>query len=361
MKVHWFFKVIAVVAIILTFWLFFYYGLPKILPTQRVESGEVYGLLFSDQIWGGEIKIVGDIYSLTNNKVTILPGTKIKVSINGDRSNFDLLPWHWKGGVNTGGTYKGVRTGEPFWDETEKIQIHLNEVDIMGEPSNQIEITSDSDDPSPYDFNILEIKSGKITHALFSDYRRFEVSGNLIVMNSTFKNTGECALCIKKDSTKIYNNTFEDSLRESVWVEKASPQINNNFFINLVGDGIRIDSKKLATPQITNNIFEMPQKTAIDIVSGGQLGEILIARNIFSGNSMIKLACDSKVKVRDNVLLGLISFSTGCDGGFMFGPNYWGTHDPRIIMSEKILGKSAKFKIEIPNVLLMAPKEAGRK
>jgi hypothetical protein len=125
LKIHWFFKVLAVFFLLSLLWALFYYGVPRIVPAQRIESGEVYGLIFSDQIWGGDIKIVGDVYSLTNNKVTLLPGTKIHVAINGDKSNLDFLPWHRKGGVNTGAPYKGVATGEPFWDESEKIQIHF--------------------------------------------------------------------------------------------------------------------------------------------------------------------------------------------------------------------------------------------
>jgi hypothetical protein len=361
MRIHWFFKVTGFFAAIFIIWLLFYYALPEILPAQRVESSEVYGLIFSDQIWGGNIKIVGDVYTLTNSKVTILPGTKIKVAINSDKSNMDLLPWHRKEGVNTGDFYKGVKTGEPFWNESRKIQIHLNEVEMIGEPSNTIEITSESEDPSPYDFNILSIKSGKITHALFSNYRRFETSGDLEIMNSSFSNTGECALCITGGIPRIYNNTFENSKRESIWIKKASPIIDNNLFINLTGDGIKIDPQKIAAPQIVNNVFEMPQRAAIDIVSGSQLGEILIARNIFSGNSQIKIACDAQVKIRDNSIFGLISFTNGCTGGYIFGPNFWGTIDPRIILSEKILSKYDRFRVEIPNVLFMAPKGAGRK
>lgn len=361
MKIHWFFKVLIVFISAFLSWTLFYYGLPAILPAQRVETSEIYGLILSDQIWGGEIKIVGDIYSPTNSTVTILPGTKIKVAIRGDKSNFNFLPWHRKSGVNTGAFYKGVDTGEPFWDESEKIQIHLNNLIINGEPSNPVIISSDSIQPSPYDFNVFKANNGFITNAIFSSYRRFEIGRDLKISNSIFRDIGECALCIKRSSPVIENNTFENSLKESIWIDRGSPQINNNLFINLAGEGIKIDSKRLSVPQITNNVFEMPQKTAINIISGGQIGEGLIARNVFSGGSLIKIACDTKLKIRDNVILGLVSFSGGCDGGFTFGPNYWSTPDPRIVMSEKILGKYDKFQIEIPTVLIAPPKEAGRK
>lgn len=361
MQIHWFFKVLIVFTACFLLWVIFYYGIPRIIPAQRVETAEVYGLIFSDQIWGGEIRIIGDIYSPTNSKVTVLPGTKILVAITGDKSNMDLLPWHHKSGVNTGELIKGVRNGEPFWDETEKIQIHLNNLQILGEPGNPVTFTSDSNDPSPYDFNVLKIKSGNITHAAFSNYRRFEAGSDVVIKSSVFKNTGECSLCFETGQPKIDNNNFEDSFRESIWIQKASPEITNNLFINLKGQGIKIDAKRLSVPQITNNLFEMPQGVALNFISGGQIEDALISRNIFSGNSQIKIACDTKLKIRDNVILGSVSFSNGCNDSFTFGPNFWGTLDPRIIMSEKILNKYDKFDIRIPNVLLTPPKEAGRK
>ncbi len=360
-NIHWFFKIILAFLILFLSWSLFYFGLPRILPTQRVESGEVYGIILSDQLWGGEIKIIGDIYSPTDSKVTILPGTIIRVEIENDKSNFDLYPWHWKSGVNTGEFNKGVRTGEPFWDEKKKIQIHLNRVIINGNPSNPVIINSNSQNPSPFDFNVIRIREGFITNAIFSNYRRFEIDGNLTILNSTFKDTGECSLCITKSNPLIENNIFENSQRESIWIDRGSPQIHSNLFLNLIGDGIVIDSKRQSIPLITNNVFEMPQRTALNIISGGQIHEGSIARNIFAGNTNIKIACDTKAKIRDNVIFGLISFTHGCDGGFTFGPNFWGPLDPKTVMKEKILSRDEKFQVQIPTVLIAPPKEAGRK
>lgn len=360
-KIHWFFKVIFGTTALFTVWVIFYFGLPQALPVQKITDGEVYGLIFSDQIWEGQISIVGDIYSLTNSTVRVMPGTKILVAISGDKSNLDWLPWHKKSGVNTGKPIKGVETGEPFWDESEKIQIHFNNLEILGDVNNPAVIRSDTQRGSPYDFNVLSVKNGRIANAIFSNYRRLESQGELVIFNSTFKDTGECSLCLYSGRPKIYSSNFENSLKESIWVSKASPKISNNLFINLVGEGIKIDSKKLSSPQITNNTFEMPQGIAINIISGGNIEEGLITGNIFAGNSQIKIACDSKVKIRDNVILGQVSFSTGCSGSYTFGPNFWGTPDTKIILKDKILNKYDKFAISMPNVLLSPPKEAGRR
>lgn len=342
-------------------WLSFYYGLPKLLPVQFVKNTQVYGLIFSDQVWAGEIKIIGDVYSPTNSTVTILPGTRVRVAIRNDKSNFDLLPWHRKSGINTGGTYRGVNNNEPFWDETQKIQINLNNLVVAGTSANPVTLTSDAENTSPYDFNLIKINKGSINQTVFSDYRRFEIGDDVFISNSIFRNTGECSLCLDRGKPEIVNNSFEKSFRESIYIDRASPQISNNLFQNLNGEGIKIDSRRLSEPVITNNNFEMPHNTAINFVSGGQLHDGLIARNIFDGNSLIKIACDTKVKIRDNVILGQISFSSGCNGDFVFGPNYWGTPDTASIIKEKILNKHNSFPIAIPNVLLSSPKEAGRK
>ncbi len=361
MRIHWFFKVLLLIFAVSIFWSVFYFGLPKVLPKQHLINTQVYGLIFSDQTWEGEIYVVGDIYSLTGSTITVLPGSKIIVSNKSDKSNLDFLPWHQKSGINTGLKSKGVENGEPFWDESEKIQIHLNNLIILGQEGNEVEIRSNSNDGSPYDFNVLSIKKGRISHTNFSNYRRFESGGDLVISNSIFKNTGECSLCFSEGRPKVYGNTFEKSLKESIYVERASPEISNNLFINLFGNGIKIDSKKLSAPQITKNTFEMPRsKPAINIISGGQLEEGLIEHNFFAGNSFINIACDAKVKIRDNIILGQISFSNGCNGKFTFGPNYWGTPDSKTIMIEKILNKYDAFLIQIPSVLLSPPKQAGR-
>lgn len=330
------------------------------MPVQKVNGGEVYGLIFSDQTWSGDIRIVGDIYSPTNNTVTILPGSRVLVSIKGDRSNLDFLPWHKKSGINTGQLYKGVGKGEPFWDESEKIQIHFNNLEISGEVNNPVEIRSDAAQGSPFDFNIFSVKNGRISNSVFSNYRRFESKGELVVFNSTFKDTGECSLCLYYGRPKVFSSTFEKSLKESIWVSRASPEISNNLFINLEGDGIRIDSKRLSVPVITRNTFEMPRGIALDIISGGQLEEGIISQNVFAGDSEIKIACDTKIKIRDNVILGRVAFSGGCDSSFTFGSNFWGTPDSTSVMKDKILNKYDKFVISIPNVLLSPPKQAGR-
>lgn len=359
-RIHWFFKVMVILLTICLIIGLFYFGLPKILPVQRLNNNEVYGLIFSDQIWEGEIRVVGDIFSPTNNSVTVLPGAKILVSINGDRSNLDFLPWHKKSGINTGLLSKGVWNSEPFWDEEQKIQIHLNNLQIQGEPQNPVVFTSNSIQASPYDFNVLSIKSGRISNAAFSNYRRFESGGDLVISDSIFKDTGECSVCLYEGRPKIFRNTFEKSLRESIYVSRASPEIISNLFTNLSGAGIRIDSKRLSVPVITNNTFEMPRGLALDIISGGEMEEGLIAKNVFSGNSIINIACDSKVKIRDNSILGQVSFTSGCNGGFMFGPNFWGSPDSSIIMREKILNKKDSFSVKLPMVLLSPPKGAGR-
>lgn len=360
MKLHWFFKVLIIASATLFLGLSFYFGVPRILPVQHIKDTEVYGLILSDQVWEGEIAVTGDIFSPANTTITVMPGALVKVAITGDKSNMDFLPWHQKSGVNTGLFSRGVAPGEPFWDEGEKIQIHLNNLIVQGTSSSPVIFKSDSIDPSPYDINVIKIRKGSINNGFFSDYRKFEIGGNTDISNSKFSDTGECSLCMDRGKPRIYNSNFGSGLRQSILVYRASPEIDNNLFQNLDGDGIRVDARRLSVPFITRNSFEMPKRTVIDFISGGQLEEGLIARNYFSGNSLISIACDSAVKIRDNIILGQVSFTSGCNGSFVFGPNFWGTPNPSIILKEKILNKHDSYSIQIPNLLLAPPKDAGR-
>ncbi len=360
MKIHWFFKVLLSLGSLFALWFIFYFGLPVVLPEQHLKDQEVYGIILSNQIWEGDIKITGDISSPTNSRITVLPGTNIKVATKDDKSNFDFNPWHLKSGVNTGEEARGIRTGEPFWDSGEKIQIDLNNLLIQGSFYKPVIFTSDSENPGPFDFNMIRIRKGAINQAVFSNYRRFEIGPDVFISDSIFRNSAECSLCIYYGKPKIISSIFENSLRQSIFIDRASPKISNNLFQNYIGEGIKLDARRLSTAMITNNNFEMGQ-TVIDITSGGQLGEILIARNIFGGSSKIQIACDTKVRIRDNIILGQVGFSNGCSGGFIFGPNYWSTTDIAAIMREKVVNKYNSYKIDVSNVLVMPPKEAGRK
>lgn len=358
---HWFFKLLIILGITFLPWVFISSILPKILPVEYRSDSEVWGLIIRNQVWEGTIRIKGDIITASSTTITLKPGTNILVDKDDDKFNLDYLPWHLKKGVNTNLAYQGVEKGQPFWDESQKIQLHFSRIDAIGTKEQPIVIRSDSSSPSPYDFNILSVRQGVISNVHASNYRRFEIGDKVTVRDSVFKNTGECSICISFGSPVVINNNFESSLRESIWILRASPKIADNLFNNLVGAGIRLDPQTIGQPIISNNTFEMPSKVALDILSGEEEEGGVVSFNFFSGNSVIKLPCDSKIKIVENSLLGLIEFLVGsCDRTYTFGSNYWGIQDKQTVLAEKILKKEKKFKILIPYLLKDSPKGVGK-
>lgn len=357
---HWFFKVIFVATIFILLWLLIFIILPKILPTQTISNSKISGFIIRNQVWEGTIRIVGDTFSAKSTKITIKPGTQILVAINNDKFNLDYLPWHLKEGVNTLKNEQGIRVGEPFWNEKAKIQLHLSNVFALGTKEQPIIIKSDAESVSPYDFNILQIENGVLSNVIASNYRRFEAGSGITIRDSTFKNIGECAICLNYGEPNIINNIFGDIFREAIWVSSSSPKIENNLFANLIGDGIRIDPQRIGAPKILHNTFEMPSHLAIDILTGDEQEAGIISNNKFSGNSRITLPCDSKITFLQNEILSFINFKTGsCAGSYTFSENYWGVDDIKIILSERI-NKEKQFQILIPQILKVAPQEVGR-
>jgi hypothetical protein len=361
-RIHWFFYVLIFILILGWSYLFFAYGLPFLLPDKVVSNGEVNGLLIRNQIWEGEVRIVGDILTLPGTKVVVRPGTVVKISTLGDRFNFHYWPWLLKSGINTGTDYHGVYTNEPFWDEGQKIQIYFSQLEALGTKEQPIYFISAATQSSRYDINSITVDHGIIASALFANYRRLNIKNNVVVRDSILKESGECNLCISGGKPSVIDNQFEQSLRQSILVEGGSPRISNNLFVNLSGDGVVVDPQRVGTPEIVNNVFEMPGKTALILLSGLDIKPGIVQYNKFSGNSKIKIACDSQIKFSQNSILGLVDFiGSGCAGEYTFGPNYWGVNDAKTLLQERILNKGREFKVNLPVILTVPPLGVGRK
>lgn len=361
-NMHWFIKLIIILTFIASLLLSITHGLPKLLPEKVVENGEIKGLIFTDQVWRGEIKITGDVIAMPGSTITITPGTTILVSPKGDNNNFDYLPWHLRSGINTSTAYHGVNPSEPYWDESEKIQIHFGKLMAIGTKELPISIKSDTSYPSPYDFNIISVNDGVLAFASLSNYRRFEINSRFSVRDTVFSQIGECSLCLFSGTQTVVNNTFYDSFRESVWIDGGSPRITDNLFLNRKGSGVIVDPRKRGTPLISHNTFEMPEQDSLVVLSGDERRPGMVTFNIFAGNSTIKLPCDSKLRFSENNLLSVVTFiGSGCGGKFSFGTNYWGTMDSRAILNERITNKDRNFEIVIPSMLTSPPAEAGRR
>lgn len=359
---HWFFKFLLALIFSISLILSITHGLPKLLDVQKIANSEIKGFIFNDQIWEGEIRITGDILAMPGTKIQIRPGSKILVSPIGDKSNLDFAPWHTRDGINILEEFHGVYKNEPFWNEKEKIQVHFGRVEAIGTQDLPIIIRSDTQYPSPYDFNVISSRYAVFSHVTMSNYRRFEIRGNSVITDSEFDRVGECALCVNGGSVVISKNIFKESYRESIWVDSGSPRISDNVFINLKGKGVVLDPKQIGSPVISYNNFEMPTQDVLVILTGGERNPGDISYNNFSGNSVIKLACDSRIKISQNSILSIVSFiGSGCGGEYSFGPNFWGTMDARAVLQERITNKDRNFKVLIPTLLVNPPKEVGKR
>ncbi len=360
LEIHWFFKFVIIFILASLILFFFLYVLPKILPTRKVSNSEIKGIIFENQVWEGTIRITGDILTTPVTTITVKPGTQILVKATGDRSNFDYLPWHLKSGVNTGGNDHGVYKDEPFWDEGQKIQVHLGKFIAIGSKEAPIIIRSDALYGSPYDFNVFSFRTGILSFVNLSNYRRLEVGAGTGIDHSIFEEIGECAVCINGGRVTISKNHFGRALRQSIWSYRGSPEISDNLFNSIDGEAIVLDSKRVGIVNISHNKFEMPGKIVIDALSGDERDSGKIEFNQFSGTTMIRLPCDSKLRVENNNIMSLISFwKSGCGGKYIFGPNYWGTEDIDTIMKERIINKDRKFQVEIPSILNSPVKDSG--
>lgn len=359
---HWFFKFLFAVLIILSIWVLFTEIIPRILPPRTMSDTEVYGIQLQSEIWQGTIHITGDLITPHGASITVLPGTRIIINKDGDRSNLDLLPWHLKAGLNTGKYYFGVRNGEYFWDESQKIHLFISKFIAIGTKEQPIIITSNTNiqTGSPYDISAIKISQGVLSNVIASNYRRMEIGDRVTVRSSTFTNVAECALCVISSDPSIIKNYFGKALREDIWVGGGDPQITDNYFSSDGVTGIRVDPEITGEPLISHNDFEMPLKLAIDISTGDEDHGGEISYNIFSGNSTLKIACDSRMNIFNNDIFGIVTFPVGgCASKLSIGPNFWGTNNISQIYQAKVLKKDPNLVFSIPAVLNSPPPGVG--
>ncbi len=353
-SLHWFLK-FSIIFFIIILVLFFLSLLNWILPTRIISNTEVRGIIFENQIWKGTILVSGDTFAIPGTTITMDPGTKVLISRFGDKNNYDFLPWHLKEGVNTGATSHGILQGEPFWNESKKVQLRLWKVLAKGTVNEPIIVSSDN--PSSdniYDVNLIRFEDGDLEYVNFSNYRRFEIGRNILIKNSSFKNTAECAICINRGSPTIVNNIFETGKREFISVGLASPMIMNNTFLESQGNGILYNGISQSEVKIVGNTFKIPNKKAL-IIMANNLGGI-VSSNIFD-QSDIEIPCNSKLKIVGNNIKSKIIFRNpeSCKGEYIVGENFWNTTDIDSVINTKFIGQTQNFRVIVPSILMNAP------
>lgn len=364
-KIHWFLRLLLVVFVLALLWIFVAYLIPKSLPVINISNAEKSGLILQNEVWSGEIHVVGDIFVLPGTTITVSPGTRILVAERGDKFNLHFLPWEFLSGLNTKEEKFGVRNGELFWDEGQKISLNFAKLYALGTKEQPIVIKSQPPfEGSPYDFNRVSIDQGILAFVQFSNYRRLEVGNKVTIRESDFANIAECAVCSKYSSPSIINNIFRNTLREYIYVLGGSPKITDNLFMsNLKSKGIVVDPQRFGSPIIYHNTFEMPGQIALEFLNGDEDLGGAVSFNDFAGESIVKLPCDSRVKLTQNQIKGRVQFarSGNCLGKFTIDVNYWGTDNRESVLQEKIMDKEAGFEISIPAILKTTPTSVGRR
>src|SRR5579884_547393 len=176
-RVHWFFKFLLVFLVLTFLYLLFAEFIPRIFPTVWLSNTEVSGIQLRSEQWSGTIHVVGDVVTPHGVAITVLPGTRIIVNHDSDKSNLDFLPWHLRVGLNQGKEFFGVQNGEYFWDEGHRIHIYFSKLVALGTKQQPIVITSDSppDQASAYDINSITVGQGVLANVDASNYRKLEI------------------------------------------------------------------------------------------------------------------------------------------------------------------------------------------
>ncbi|KKS12267.1 MAG: hypothetical protein UU67_C0055G0002 [Candidatus Daviesbacteria bacterium GW2011_GWB1_41_5] len=344
-------------------WIFVAYFVPQILPEAKVSNRQKSGIIFRNESWSGEITITGDIWAMPGTRVNIIPGTKISVRRLGDIFNLDWLPWHLKQGMNTEEEWMGVKNGEFFWDEQNKISLYFAKVYALGMKEQPIIIEAENaTEETKVEFNVISIKEGIVSFGKLSNYRKMSLGNKVTVRDSRLSNTGECSLCADRTSPTIYNNIFESAVRAYITVDGGSPKISNNLFTVSKGKGVIVDPERFGAPLIYYNNFEMPGSVALEFTGGGEEIGGTVILNSFSGGSIIEIPCDSKVQIAQNSIVGVLRFahSGNCVGSLILGANFWQTTDKEAIFREKIVDKEKRFEVLIPAILSTPPADIGR-
>lgn len=372
---HWFFHLLVVVLILTAGWLSLVHLPPRILPTAQIHNTQKWGVIWRNERWSGEVRIVGDLWALPGTTVVIDPGTRVLVESSGDKFNLHWSPWGLKSGLNSGQDEFGVKNGELYWDESQKIQLRLAKVFAIGTPQLPVVVKSTSTPGSPYDFNLISIESGVISYAKLSNYRKLLAGNQLTLRDSRVTQVVECGVCVEYNSPTIINNIFESALRQHIFIIGGSPKINDNLFLTAncsercsdpttPGVAILVDPQGYGAPQILHNDFEMGAKTGVEIISGSEEEGVvgLIASNDFLGSSLIEIPCDSKVRIVDNRLRGGVKLkhSGNCVGSLTIEQNYWWLPDVESVLDQRILEKEPQFKVKIVDILSQPP-DSGRR
>ena len=231
---------------------------PEPTPSPIVNR-TTHGYIWSDEIWRGEIRIIGDIIVEEGFTLTIEPGTRVLITANQDVENLFTDPFNMQQGIRQEHPgedpyYRGVHFGEPFRDEGNHISIRIHgTLHAVGTPEQMITITSDSPTPGIYDWNHFEFDHGILSYAVVEYYRVLGPGDGTEVSHNILRRIGECGVGANS-SVVVEYNTISYAGHELIDMHNSSPTIrNNDLGPNPDHVGIVIDG---SSPEIVNNTIE---------------------------------------------------------------------------------------------------------
>jgi len=226
-----------------------------------IVNQTTHGRIRWDEIWRGEIHIIGDIIVEKGFTLTIEPGTKVFIAANQDLENLLDYPLDMRQGIRQelpgpNPDYQGIHPGEPFRDEGHHISILIyGSLHAVGTPEQMITITSDSPTPGIYDWNFFNFDKGVLSYCIMEYYRCFNPGNDTVVSHNILRHVGECAIgFFSGQSALVEYNSISYAGHELIGMEDSSPTIrNNDLGPNPKLFGIVIDG---GSPEIVNNTIE---------------------------------------------------------------------------------------------------------
>ncbi|HUW71766.1 MAG TPA: right-handed parallel beta-helix repeat-containing protein [Candidatus Humimicrobiaceae bacterium] len=203
------------------------------LSPEEISNTTRAGMIERDEIWKGEIYIIGDIIVEEGVTLSIEPGTRVLIAANQDVENLFDWPFDMQQGIRQelpgeDPYYQGVHFGEPFRDEGNHISIRIHgTLHAVGTPEQIITITSDSPTPGIYDWNSFQFDRGIFSYCIIEYYRGFNPGNGTVVSHNILRHVGECAVCANS-SVVAENNMIYDAGHELVDMHNASPTIRDN-------------------------------------------------------------------------------------------------------------------------------------
>jgi hypothetical protein len=248
-------------------------------PTPAVNR-TTHGRILRDEIWSGEIRIIGDIAVDEGVTLTIEPGTVVRIAANQDAENLYDEPFDMKIGIQKETrNINGVHYGEPYRDEGHHISIRIaGTLLAVGTPERMITITSDSPAPGIYDWGHFEFAHGSLAFCRVEYYRVLGPGNGTEVSHNILQHIGECGVCANSTAV-VEDNQISYAGHELVDMHQSAPVIRNNRLgPNPDHAGIVVDG---GSPQILNNtIFGCG--VGIDFISPPDNPKM--EGNVFSGN-----------------------------------------------------------------------------